>query len=137
MGDEFKDVVTAHECPAEAEPSTNRQGRLSQAQEGTDRCRLRDRKLNGIKFYRQYPLFVEWLGAETFFVADFFCFERRLVIEVDGRVHDYRADHDQLRSFIINQLGIQGVRFRNEQIQSDLAGVLERLRRTLLVGRKL
>jgi len=67
---------------------------------------LRDRKLNGLKFYRQYPLFVEWLGAKTFFVADFFCFERQLVIEVDGRVHDYRADHDRLRTFIINQLGI-------------------------------
>ena len=94
---------------------------------------LRDRKLNGLKFYRQYPLFVEWLGAETFFVADFFSFERRLVIEVDGRVHDYRVDHDQLRTFTINQLGIQVLRFRNEQLQTALAGVLEQLQRVLAV----
>jgi len=94
---------------------------------------LRDRKLNGLKFYRQYPLFVEWLGAETFFVADFFCFERQLVVEVDGCVHDYRADHDHFRTCIINQLGIQVVRFRNEQIHTALAGVLEQLQRVLAV----
>lgn len=76
---------------------------------------------------------MEWLGAETFFVADFFCFERRLVIEVDGRVHDYRVDHDQLRTFIINQLGIQVLRFRNEPLQTALAGVLEQLQRVLAV----
>ena len=95
---------------------------------------LRDRKLNELKFYRQYPLFVEWLGSQTFFVADFFCFERQLVIEVDGRVHDYRADHDGLRTFIINQLGIQVVRIGNEQIEADMAGVLEQLRRAVMVG---
>jgi very-short-patch-repair endonuclease len=95
---------------------------------------LRDRKLNGLKFYRQYPLFVEWLGSKTFFVADFFCFERQLVIEVDGRLHDYRVDHDRLRTFIINQLGIRVVRFGNEQIEADMAGVLEQLRRAVVVG---
>ena len=96
---------------------------------------LRDRKLNGLKFYRQYPIFVDWLGTETFFVADFCCFERHLVVEVDGRVHDYRADHDQLRTFIINGLGIQVVRFRNEQIETNLAGVVERLREVVSTRR--
>ncbi|MFI5396157.1 MAG: DUF559 domain-containing protein [Candidatus Binatia bacterium] len=72
-------------------------------------------------------------SAHRRFVADFFCFERQLVIEVDGRVHDYRVDHDRLRTFIINQLGIRVVSFRNEPIETDLAGVLEELRGALLV----
>jgi len=88
---------------------------------------LRDRRFHGLKVYRQYALFVDWHEAETFFVADFFCFEARLVIEVDGKIHDYRTDHDQLRTFIINQLGIRVLRVRNEEVEDDLEGVLRRL----------
>jgi len=40
---------------------------------------LRDRKLNNKKFYRQYPLFFDMYGKETFFIADFCCFENKLV----------------------------------------------------------
>jgi len=32
---------------------------------------LRDRQFHGLKFYRQYPLFVDWQGVETFFVLQF------------------------------------------------------------------
>jgi very-short-patch-repair endonuclease len=96
---------------------------------------LRDRRFHGLKVYRQHPIFVAWLGVETFFVADFFCFERRVVIEVDGRAHDYRADHDELRTFIINHLGIGVVRFRNEEIETDVVDVLERLREVVSTRR--
>ena len=87
---------------------------------------LRNRRFHGLKFYRQYPLFVDWLRTQTFFVADFYCFERRLVLEVDGRIHDYRADHDQLRTFIIKQLGIEVVRVRNEDLESNQGAVLKK-----------
>jgi len=88
---------------------------------------VRDRKFLGLKFYRQYPLFFDYLGKETFFIADFFCHERKLVVEIDGKIHDYRKDHDQLRTFIINMMGIEVMRFRNEEIENDLNGVLTRL----------
>ena len=93
---------------------------------------LRDRQFHGLKFYRQYPLFVDWLETETFFIADFFCFEKRLVIEVDGKIHDYRTDHDQLRTFIINQMEIDVVRVRNDEIEGRLACVLDTLREALV-----
>ena len=99
--------------------------------EGTLWKALRHRQFHGLKFYRQYPLFVDWLETETLFVADFYCFERRLVLEVDGRIHDYRIDHDQLRTFIIKQLGIQVVRVRNEDLENDLGGVLSKLEAAL------
>jgi len=88
---------------------------------------VRDRKFSGLKFYRQYPLFFDYLGKETFFIADFFCHEQRLIVEIDGKIHDYRKDHDQLRTFIINMMGIEVLRFRNEEIENDLGGVLMRL----------
>ncbi len=88
---------------------------------------VRDRKFLGLKFYRQYPLFFDYLGKETFFIADFFCHEQKLVVEIDGKIHDYRQDHDQLRTFIINMMGIEVTRFRNDEIENDLSGVLARL----------
>jgi very-short-patch-repair endonuclease len=88
---------------------------------------VRDRKFMGLKFYRQYPLFFDYLGKETFFIADFFCFERQLVVEIDGKIHDYQKDRDQLRTFIINMMGIEVIRFRNEEIENNFGDVLKRL----------
>ena len=39
--------------------------------------RLRNRKFLGKKFYRQYPLFFDTLGKESFYVADFYCHEEK------------------------------------------------------------
>ena len=92
---------------------------------------LRNRKFHGLKFYRQYPIFVDWLETETFFVADFFCFEECLVIEIDGRLHDYQADHDRLRTFIINELGLHVIRVRNDELERDRACILDKVERAL------
>jgi len=92
---------------------------------------LRDRKFRGLKFYRQYPLFVDWLQTQAFFVADFFCFEKRLAIEVDGRLHDYQPHHDDARTFIIKQMGIRVIRVRNEEVERSLSAVLDRLAEVL------
>jgi very-short-patch-repair endonuclease len=88
---------------------------------------VRGRKYHGKKFYRQHPIFFDHLGKETFFIADFYCHEERLVVEIDGKIHDYRRNHDRLRSRIINELGIRVVRFRNDEIDDDIGGVMVRL----------
>ena len=88
---------------------------------------VRNRKFFGLKFYRQYPIFVDFDGRETFFIADFFCFEKNKVVEIDGKIHDYCKDHDQLRTEIINRKGIEVVRFKNEDIENDIDSVLKRL----------
>jgi very-short-patch-repair endonuclease len=92
---------------------------------------VRDRKFLDLKFYRQHPLFFDYLSKETFFIADFFCHERKLVVEIDGKIHDYRKDHDKLRTFIINMMGIDVIRFRNEEIENNLGGVLARIKKLL------
>ena len=92
---------------------------------------VRNRKFMDLKFYRQYPLFVDFAGRETFFIADFFCFEKNLVIEIDGKIHDYHKEHDELRTEIINMKGIQVVRFKNEEIEADMGMVLLRLKREI------
>jgi len=92
---------------------------------------VRDRKFLGLKFYRQHPLFFDYLGKETFFIADFFCHERQLVVEIDGKIHDYRKDHDELRTHIINMMGIEVIRFHNEEIENNLGEVLGRIEQAL------
>jgi very-short-patch-repair endonuclease len=92
---------------------------------------IRNRKVLGLKFYRQYPLIFDYTGKETFFVADFYCHERRLVIELDGKIHEYQEERDLLRTYIITMLGIEVVRYRNEEIENNLDMVLENLKEKL------
>jgi len=85
---------------------------------------VRDRMFNGKKFYRQYPIFHDISGRETFFVADFYCYSEKLVIELDGNIHQYKLKEDNLRTEIINRLGIKVIRFKNKEIISDVEKVL-------------
>ena len=88
---------------------------------------LRDRRLQGKKFLRQHPIVFTYGSQKTFFVADFYCHEAKLVIEVDGKTHDYSKAHDEMRSVIINSLGIRVIRFRNEEVKYDTKRVLDRI----------
>jgi len=84
---------------------------------------LRDRQVAGLKFRRQRPA-----GP---FVLDFYCAEHRLVIEVDGGVHDEQREQDAARTAILEQYGYRVVRFRNEEILTDLLAVLARIVQTV------
>ncbi|MGA9350824.1 MAG: endonuclease domain-containing protein [Anaerolineae bacterium] len=78
--------------------------------------RLRNRQLGGLKFRRQHPL-----GP---FVADFYCAERRLVVEIDGDIHDLQPDRDAARTEQFEQYGYRVIRFHNEQVLTSIEGVL-------------
>jgi len=82
--------------------------------------KIRNKKLLGKKFYRQYPIFHDITGKETFFVADFYCFTDKLIIELDGKHHQYRLKEDVQRTEILNHLGLTVLRFSNEEIVNNL-----------------
>jgi very-short-patch-repair endonuclease len=84
---------------------------------------LRDRKLLGLKFRRQVPI-----GP---YVADFYCYELRLVLELDGPVHegDSQISHDVNRDANLEALGFRVLRFTNREIHAHLESVLETIRR--------
>ena len=92
---------------------------------------VRGRRFHGLKFLRQHPIWFEYEGRERFFVADFFCFERRAVIEIDGGIHERQVEYDELRTYIINHLGIRVIRFRNEDVLNRSEEVLKELKRRL------
>jgi len=92
---------------------------------------VRNRKFGGKKFYRQYPIFFDLQGKETFFIADFYCHAEKLVIELDGNIHNYTKEQDRLRTEIINLLGIRVIRFKNEEIEHNIESVLLTLKNYL------
>jgi len=72
--------------------------------------KLNKNQILGLQFRRQHPI--------DKFIADFFCPKIKLIIEIDGSIHDIpeHHNHDLGRTDILNDFGITVVRFSNEQI---------------------
>ncbi len=75
----------------------------------------------GVRFKRQHPI---WL-----YIADFYCHEIKLVIEVDGSIHNIKEimEHDQIREEDIISLGIKVIRFTNYEIRTQIENVIDRI----------
>ncbi len=86
--------------------------------------RLKGKKL-GVKFRRQHPI---WN-----FIADFYCHELKLVIEVDGSIHDLKEvkNNDQIRQEIIESFEIRVIRFTNKQIRQNLIEVEAQIKKAM------
>ena len=83
---------------------------------------LREKQL-GFKFRRQQ--------AVGRFIADFICFEKRLIIELDGEVHFYQKERDSERDDYLKESGFKVVRFLNGEIEKDIEGVLNKIQENL------
>ena len=80
---------------------------------------LRRKQLNGYKFVRQKPLIYEERNRiKSFFITDFYCSRLKLVIEVDGKIHEYQKYYDQQRDNVIRELGLEVLRIKNEEISN-------------------
>jgi very-short-patch-repair endonuclease len=91
--------------------------------------KLRRRKLIGLKFLRQHPIIYDRINNEPkYFIPDFYCAEKKIIIEVDGKIHDFQKEQDAVREEILRGAGLRILRFRNEEINNDLVGVLKRIK---------
>jgi very-short-patch-repair endonuclease len=79
--------------------------------------RLRKEQVLDFKFRRQYTI--------DRFIVDFYCTEARLVIEVDGGIHDEQQEADQLRTEFLESLGLRVLRFTNGEVIQQTDGVIE------------
>ncbi|MEM9264632.1 MAG: DUF559 domain-containing protein [Cyanobacteria bacterium P01_F01_bin.13] len=77
---------------------------------------LRGRRFYGYKFLRQHNI--------DRCIADFYCHQARLVIEVDGPIHDSQSEKDAMRDAWMESVGLQVLRVKNRQVFEDLEGVL-------------
>jgi very-short-patch-repair endonuclease len=81
--------------------------------------RLRNRRLCELKFRRQHPI-----GA---YIVDFYCDEDRLVIELDGGIHDQQKEQDEQRDSQLAAYGFHILRFQNQEVESNLEVVLGKI----------
>ena len=88
---------------------------------------VRNRQISNHKFYRQYPIEFIYFNKTRYFIADFYCHESKLVVEIDGGIHETQKDYDKLRTEIINQLGMKVIRFSNEEVMGSMSQVIKRL----------
>ena len=83
--------------------------------------KLRNRQINGFKFFRQCSI-----GK---YIADFYCSELRLVIELDGSQHyeENSLEYDKIREEFMKNLDIKTIRFNNLDVFKNLDEVMERV----------
>ena len=86
---------------------------------------IRRKQICGKKFRRQHPI--------DKFIVDFYCHECKLIIEVDGGIHNNpeQREHDIGRTFDLEQLGLTLIRFTNNQVILHLTETLEEIERII------
>ena len=85
---------------------------------------LRAKQFEDLKFRRQQPI--------NEFIVDFVCFEKKLIIELDGGQHAQARGDDRKRDNSLTEKGYTVLRFWNNEVLENLAGVLEVIRRKCL-----
>ena len=77
--------------------------------------------INGFKFRRQHPI-----GN---YIADFFCFKAKLVVEIDGSVHNSLEikESDIMKQKDLENLGYTVIRFTNIEVHKQIETVLNKI----------
>ncbi len=81
--------------------------------------KLKGKQILGVRFRRQHPI--------STYIVDFYCHAAKLVIELDGKIHLAKRESDRKRTNEIEALGIQIIRFDNEDVEKDLDAVVAKI----------
>jgi very-short-patch-repair endonuclease len=78
--------------------------------------------LNNLKFRRQHPF--------QNYIADFYCHEIGLVIEIDGCIHNVADNklYDSDRTVVLNDFALTVIRFSNQKVLENIAEVLNEIK---------
>ena len=85
---------------------------------------LRGKKMGGFKFRRQHPI--------GMYLVDFCCPAKKLVIEIDGGIHQKQQGYDQARSQELTDRGYTVIRFQNDDVVNRLGDVLRSIMEKML-----
>jgi very-short-patch-repair endonuclease len=106
-----------------AKPSIIEAARL--LREDMTRCedllweRIKGKQICGLRFRRQHPIDI--------FIADFYCHRIRLVVEIDGEIHNSQKDYDIGRSAVMEKYDIKVIRFTNEDVEFNIEKVIHNI----------
>ena len=89
---------------------------------------IRNRQIKGFRFLRQKPIIYKQIDSLRFFIiTDFICYEKKLIIEVDGGYHQNQKDYDQARDILVNEMGFTVLRFENSEVMNQIKLVIEKI----------
>jgi very-short-patch-repair endonuclease len=92
--------------------------------------KLKGKQIAGVRFRRQHPI--------SRYIVDFYCHAAKLVIELDGKIHLAKKEQDIERTKEIENLGIQLIRFNNEEVEKNCdtvaAAITEKVKTILNLG---
>jgi very-short-patch-repair endonuclease len=81
--------------------------------------KLRNNQL-GVRFKPQHPI--------EHFIADFYCHSAKLVIELDGEIHEQQKEYDIGREAEMEKYDIKVIRFKNHEVLENVDSIVERIR---------
>ncbi len=83
--------------------------------------KLRNNQVLGLRFKSQHPI--------SQFIVDFYCHPLKLVIEIDGEIHDIKCnkEYDDNRTFELEKLGLTVIRFNNKDIIEGIDSVVQKI----------
>jgi 5-methyltetrahydrofolate--homocysteine methyltransferase len=86
---------------------------------------VKSKQLSGYKIRRQHII--------DKYIADFICLDKRLIIEIDGLIHQLpeNKESDEVRTQVLQDLGFKVIRFTNEQVLSNSPSVLQTIEKEL------
>jgi very-short-patch-repair endonuclease len=86
--------------------------------------KLKGKQICGLRFCRQHPIFI--------FIADFYCHEVRLVVEIDGEIHNQQEEYDDGRSAEMEKFDIKVIRFQNYEIENNIEKVVQEIKNAVI-----
>ncbi len=95
---------------------------------------LKWKQINWLRFHRQKPIFAfredKWF--DRFYIADFYCHEKRLIVELDWEVHSSNSqkDYDKIRDEILKNNSYNILRFSNDEVFNNISFVLDKIKST-------
>ena len=90
--------------------------------------RLKNRQLRGLRFLRQKPIVYKQIEMKKFFfIVDFICYEKKIIIEVDGGIHNTQKSYDMERDKTLALMGFKIVRIKNEEVINDIKSTIRKI----------
>jgi very-short-patch-repair endonuclease len=88
---------------------------------------LRNRRCGNLKFNRQFPIvYGTYKNKPLCIIVDFYCAQYRLILELDGKIHDHQKEYDSQRDLLTMNMDYNILRIKNEELV-DLTTVINKI----------
>ena len=88
-----------------------------------------------INFLRQKPIYIytEESWFDRFIIPDFYCFEKKLILEIDGGIHTIKEVYelDRYKETLLQNMWYTVMRIKNEDIKNNISSIIKQIKQLL------